>query len=484
MARKARMTLTAENLEAPAPPSDGDLLARYADQGDQQAFRELVGRHIDWLYATATRLVGNKTLAEDVTQGVLLALSRKAGALKNRGCLTGWLFEATRYGARTLLRAEARRREREKMLVTTAAVSEAPPAWDDLQGRIDSAIAHLPAPDCQILLLRFYQRMSHVDAACSLGISEEAARKRVTRALRRLRHALGTSASATALGSTLEMIPRVAAPAHLLPHVLAGTVSAKAFLIAKGVSIMVFASKLKVALAVCALTLLSGYLVRNYVFAQAGPPVQPVSGGTGGGGSSPNPGAFPGIVGGGGGGGGGWGGGGGFAGGGMSGSSGTRADGSTFRTVFDGTNNFTFTTRGNATTLVVKNSSGNVLFDGPYTTDDDKAKVPADLAAEITRFTAVSLSFRNNAAASVSHYADGTLDVAITRSGGKISLVVKDPAGKVLFDGPYNTDAEKAKVPSDIAGKVAGLAALIPNGAVGQGGAGSGAATNKAGDLP
>src|SRR5205814_3557285 len=94
-------------------------------------------------------------------------------------------------------------------------------------------------------------------------------RKRVTRALKRLRHALGICASAPALGTALDKIPIVSAPTHVLQQILAGTVSAKALLIAKGVSLMALASKLKMAVAVSALTLLSGYLVSNYVLAQA-----------------------------------------------------------------------------------------------------------------------------------------------------------------------------------------------------------------------
>src|SRR3982751_261837 len=128
------MILTADN--STAPDFDGDLLARYVRLGDQQAFAELVRRHVDWLYSTALRLTGDKALAEDVTQGVFLALSRKAPTLASRKCLAGWLFQATRYGAQTLLRAEFRRKERESMHALPVTSSEMPPAWDDLKDRL------------------------------------------------------------------------------------------------------------------------------------------------------------------------------------------------------------------------------------------------------------------------------------------------------------------------------------------------------------
>ena len=495
------MTLATEKIKSLVPASDGELLDRYVRQGDQQAFRELVGRHVDWLYATALRLTGNAALAEDVTQGVLLALSRKARALANRHCLAGWLFEASRCGARALLRAEMRRRERETMYAKTAAIVESPPAWDDLKDRFDAAVARLPASDREVLVRRFYQRMTHEAVATAMGISEEAARKRVTRALNRLRRALSISASAPALGAALDTIPTVAAPAHLLPQVLAGTVSAKALLIAKGVSLMAFASKLKIAVAVSALTLFSGYLVSNYVFAQAGPAAQ-----TGGGlGTNANP-AVSGGTG--------------------RGSGGVRADGSAVDEVFDGTNDFIFTREGVATTLVIKDAAGRTLFDGPYTTADDKARIPANFAAEIARLAslpgggrggnvgqasvgggrggggarsgtvipgnpppgssgavsgggvrggmgpnAVNTSFRSDGTTSVRRYTDATHDIAFTETGGNTTVIVKDSAGTVLFDGPYTTDADKAKVPAGLADKVTRLFASLPAGSVGRGGA-------------
>src|SRR4051812_36285307 len=76
---------------------DSELLRRFADEGAQEAFAELVRRKLDLVYAAALRQTGGDApLAEDVTQAVFLALACRAGALKRHTALTGWLYTTTR----------------------------------------------------------------------------------------------------------------------------------------------------------------------------------------------------------------------------------------------------------------------------------------------------------------------------------------------------------------------------------------------------
>ena len=79
---------------------DVKLLRRYAEEGSESAFSEIVSRHIDLVYSAAPRQVGGDThLAQDVTQTVFADLARKARAVYRRGVLTGWLYQATRFAA-------------------------------------------------------------------------------------------------------------------------------------------------------------------------------------------------------------------------------------------------------------------------------------------------------------------------------------------------------------------------------------------------
>jgi DNA-directed RNA polymerase specialized sigma24 family protein len=81
------------------------LLAEYARNGSEPAFRELVARYLDLVYSTALRSVGGDThLAEDVAQIVFVNLARKARWLPSDVLLGGWLHRCRRErGLRPLL---------------------------------------------------------------------------------------------------------------------------------------------------------------------------------------------------------------------------------------------------------------------------------------------------------------------------------------------------------------------------------------------
>src|SRR3982751_2826048 len=93
---------------------DGNLLTAFSRRGEEDAFRLLVGRHIDLVYSAARAVVRDRQLAEDVTQEVFLVLVRKAESLNDRRDLAGWLYHAAVLEARAVLRkrgGEARRIE-------------------------------------------------------------------------------------------------------------------------------------------------------------------------------------------------------------------------------------------------------------------------------------------------------------------------------------------------------------------------------------
>ncbi|HWA26934.1 MAG TPA: sigma-70 family RNA polymerase sigma factor [Lacunisphaera sp.] len=212
---------------------DSDLLTRYT-QGSEAAFAELVRRHVDLVFGTALRQVGgDRHRAEDIVQQVFTDLAHKARTLTRHPTLAGWLYASTRYTALNTVRREQRRTTREKQFAAMNTPTPGTEArWEQIRPAIDEAMQELDEDDRQSLLLRFFGQQPFAAMAAQLGISENAAQKRVDRALDRLNVVLrqrGITSTAVALGVALGE-SCIAAPATLAASVtaaaLANTVAA------------------------------------------------------------------------------------------------------------------------------------------------------------------------------------------------------------------------------------------------------------------
>src|SRR4051812_32529415 len=92
-----------------------ELLRRYAENGSEEAFTQLVGVCLPLVYHAARRQLGYDIhLAEDVTQVVFTRLARKAKSLTTHQSILGWLHTTTRFATREVKRREHRRRVREQ----------------------------------------------------------------------------------------------------------------------------------------------------------------------------------------------------------------------------------------------------------------------------------------------------------------------------------------------------------------------------------
>lgn len=200
--------------------TDLQLLREYAEHRAEAAFGELVRRHIDFVYSAALRMVRDAHLAEDVTQGVFLALSRSAGQLTDRPVLSSWLHRTTHNLAANAVRTDVRRRAREQEAAAMNHLLSAEPGavWEEIAPQLDAALGELTEPDRDALLLRYFERKSAREMAHTLGTSEEAAQKRVSRAVDRLRELLakrGVTAGASGLVALISANAVQAAPAGL-----------------------------------------------------------------------------------------------------------------------------------------------------------------------------------------------------------------------------------------------------------------------------
>lgn len=169
--------------------TDFELLRDFIRHGDQEAFTDVVRRHIDLVYATALRKVENEGAAEEVAQNVFATLACKAWQFAPDDSLPAWLYRATLLEARKWWRGELRRRRREQTaaeLGTTMKTSPEQSAFRVLVPLLDEALLLLREKDRAALLLRFYESQSLRDVSASLGVGEDAAQKRVAGALEKL----------------------------------------------------------------------------------------------------------------------------------------------------------------------------------------------------------------------------------------------------------------------------------------------------------
>src|SRR5437773_705266 len=167
--------------------SDQELLREYLAEGSERAFQSLVQRHVDLVYWTALRRIGDAGLAEEVTPNVFVALARKAPFLSRDVALAAWLHKTTLLEARHRLRKELRRKRREEAAVALGTtMKEEDSLLKSLSPVLDEALMELRDKDRHAVLLRFFENKSLREVGEALGVREDAAQKRVAKALERL----------------------------------------------------------------------------------------------------------------------------------------------------------------------------------------------------------------------------------------------------------------------------------------------------------
>ena len=179
--------------------SDAQLLRDYAAQHSEPAFAEIVARHTDLVYSAALRQTGSPELAREIAQSVFTDLARKAralvGTLSADASLAGWLFRSTRFAGLKLLRDDHRRQTRERQFMehfhpAAQAATDSAPDWQRVAPVLDEAMAELDDADHEAVLLRYFKNQDFHAVGLALGVSDDAAQKRVRRAVDRLREFL------------------------------------------------------------------------------------------------------------------------------------------------------------------------------------------------------------------------------------------------------------------------------------------------------
>ena len=222
--------------------SDLDLLRQYAGGNSQDAFGEIVRRHLDLVYSAALRLVRSPQLAEEVAQSVFADLACNAGKISGAGVppvssLTPWLYKVTRRTAIDAIRKESRHQLREQIAVemnNMNAIANSGtgvlPVWSEIEPLLDDAMAALDETDRIAILLRYFENKNLREVGEALGTNDDAAQKRVSRAVERLREffskrnvTIGVSGLATLISANAVQSAPVGLAAVISAAALAGT---------------------------------------------------------------------------------------------------------------------------------------------------------------------------------------------------------------------------------------------------------------------
>lgn len=209
---------------------DMELVRVYARQQSESAFATLVSRHVNLVYSVALRQVHDTHLAEEITQATFIILARKSGSLNSKTVLPAWLCRTAQFAAADVLKTQRRRQRREQEIYMESAVNEcelesAP--WTDIAPLLDTAMGQLGEKDHCAIVLRFFEGKDMRQVGAALGVSENAAKTRVSRAMEKLRSFFqhrGIVLSAATIGGAMSVHSVQAAPIGLAASVTAAAV--------------------------------------------------------------------------------------------------------------------------------------------------------------------------------------------------------------------------------------------------------------------
>ncbi len=163
--------------ESPEDARDRDwALVRRHVEGDRDAFRQLYENYRDKVYASALRIVGEATLAEDLAQEIFVKIHEELRGFKFESKFSTWLYRiAVNHAINKANEIERRGRIRERI------AREQPPPPDDpphpraadrfVDERVLGAVAGLSPKLRAIIALRYLEGLSYGEIADVLEVS-------------------------------------------------------------------------------------------------------------------------------------------------------------------------------------------------------------------------------------------------------------------------------------------------------------------------
>jgi RNA polymerase sigma-70 factor (ECF subfamily) len=196
--------------------TDLELLARWREERDAEAFRELVARHAAMVHASCRRILGNAADAQEVSQECFLRLAQEG--VDVRSSLAGYLHHLALGLAKNRVQSESRRRRRERAAAPRL-TSSAEPGWNEVQVHVDEAIDALPEETRGIIVARYLEQETIESIAARFGLTHRQASYRAEKGIEAVHRHLrrkGIGLGAALLASLLAERALTAAPEELV----------------------------------------------------------------------------------------------------------------------------------------------------------------------------------------------------------------------------------------------------------------------------
>ena len=144
-----------------------------AQNGDAEAFAELIGDHYDLIHRTAWKWCGNRDDAEDIAQVVCVKLGRAIAGFDGRSAFSSWVYRITLNAVRDMQRA-GKRRGRYADAYAEISPEDQPAEQEEAatSSQLWAAVRQLPEKQRDAVLLVYAEELSHAAAAEIMGIRE------------------------------------------------------------------------------------------------------------------------------------------------------------------------------------------------------------------------------------------------------------------------------------------------------------------------
>ena len=170
--------------------TDGELAGAFVFEGSQEAFEELVNRHIGMVFNTCRRVAGDYHDAQDATQAVFATLAEQAGSLTSYRSLAGWLYSTAWNVSRRARSAKAVRARYERCAGPPPLIAEVASWSDEEVAELYRAMRMLPADCMHAVVLHHLKGMTVAQVAELTGWSVGTTASRLSRSRAAMRERL------------------------------------------------------------------------------------------------------------------------------------------------------------------------------------------------------------------------------------------------------------------------------------------------------